>query len=100
MNKKKDIKIRSVQSLIQRAINNIEKEMENEYARESPELVLAREHLKNAMRVLGLLHQGATCLNLPPAEFQIMQVRPVKTPGYVAAQLGLGTITIDCGVQL
>jgi hypothetical protein len=100
MNKKNDIKIRSVQSLVQRAINNIEKEMENGYARESSELVLAREHLKNAIRVLWLLHQGATCLSHPPAEFQVMQVRPVKTPGYVAAQLGLATITIDCEVQL
>ena len=86
MNKKNAIKIRTLQSLVQKAVNNIDK----------GKLDLAKSQLADAMRILSMLHQGATCLNKPPAELQLRQFCPFKAVGYVAGQLGLGTITINC----
>ena len=93
MNPKKDIKARTLQSLIQRAINQIDKEIAE--GGSSDQLVLAKSFLTDALRIAWLLHQGATCINTPPVKFQVMQENIGKPSGYMGGK----AITIDCGVQ-
>lgn len=61
MNKQRIIKIRSIQSLIQKAVNNIEKEVNK--GTTSTELGIALSQLNDAMRILSMLHQGVTSIN-------------------------------------
>lgn len=99
MNRKKDIKARTLQSLITRAMNKIEKEITENGS--SDELVLAKSFLTDALRIVTMLHQGATCINTPPVKFQVMQENIGKPSGYVAGWLqGEKVLTIDCEVKV
>lgn len=99
MNKQRIIKIRSIQSLIQKAVNNIEKEVNK--GTTSTELGIALSQLNDAMRILSMLHQGVTSINRPPAQLQIMQDKQFKIEEkpYKGGYMGGEIITIDCGVS-